>query len=63
VILNDTGAAFSMGAIGSGIWHLVKGSKNSPRVSVVSADRYRTMHTSNMGGVDLLERRLRLENQ
>ncbi|CAG8580519.1 2459_t:CDS:2 [Paraglomus brasilianum] len=31
VILNDTGAAFAMGAIGSGIWHIVKGSKNSPR--------------------------------
>ncbi|CAG8590764.1 994_t:CDS:2 [Ambispora gerdemannii] len=31
VILNDTGAAFAMGAIGGGIWHMVKGAKNSPR--------------------------------
>ncbi|GBC00330.1 hypothetical protein RclHR1_03810019 [Rhizophagus clarus] len=31
VILNDTGGAFAMGAIGGGIWHFVKGAKNSPR--------------------------------
>ncbi|KAG9301317.1 hypothetical protein G9A89_004069 [Geosiphon pyriformis] len=31
VILNDTGAAFAMGAMGGGIWHMVKGAKNSPR--------------------------------
>ncbi|KAL1917206.1 uncharacterized protein VTP21DRAFT_4862 [Calcarisporiella thermophila] len=30
VILNDLGGAFSMGAIGGGIWHSVKGAKNSP---------------------------------
>lgn len=31
VILNDLGGAFSMGAIGGGIWHAVKGAKNAPR--------------------------------
>jgi import inner membrane translocase subunit TIM17 len=31
VILNDLGGAFSMGAIGGGIWHAIKGAKNSPR--------------------------------
>ncbi|KAI9315154.1 mitochondrial inner membrane translocase subunit Tim17/Tim22/Tim23/peroxisomal protein PMP24 [Dichotomocladium elegans] len=31
VILNDMGAAFAMGAIGGGVWHAVKGAKNSPR--------------------------------
>ncbi|RUS21916.1 mitochondrial inner membrane translocase subunit Tim17/Tim22/Tim23/peroxisomal protein PMP24, partial [Endogone sp. FLAS-F59071] len=31
VILNDLGAAFAMGAIGGGIWHSVKGAKNSPK--------------------------------
>ncbi|CAB4376782.1 mitochondrial import inner membrane translocase, subunit Tim17/22 [Rhizophagus irregularis] len=31
VILNDTGGAFAMGAIGGGIWHFVKGAKNSPK--------------------------------
>ncbi|PNH02008.1 Mitochondrial import inner membrane translocase subunit Tim17 [Tetrabaena socialis] len=29
-ILNDIGGAFAMGAVGGGIWHLIKGSKNSP---------------------------------
>ena len=29
-ILGDIGGAFGMGAVGGGIWHLVKGSKNSP---------------------------------
>lgn len=32
VILNDLGGAFVMGAVGGGIWHSVKGAKNSPRV-------------------------------
>ncbi|CCA66346.1 probable TIM17-mitochondrial inner membrane import translocase subunit [Serendipita indica DSM 11827] len=32
VILNDFGGAFAMGAIGGGIWHGIKGSRNSPRV-------------------------------
>lgn len=32
VILNDFGGAFAMGAIGGGIWHGVKGARNSPRV-------------------------------
>ncbi|KAJ1909470.1 translocase of the inner membrane [Tieghemiomyces parasiticus] len=31
VILNDLGGAFAMGAIGGGIWHSIKGAKNSPR--------------------------------
>ncbi|EIE27129.1 Tim17-domain-containing protein, partial [Coccomyxa subellipsoidea C-169] len=29
-IIGDIGGAFGMGAVGGGIWHLVKGSKNSP---------------------------------
>ena len=29
-ILGDIGGAFGMGAVGGGIWHAVKGSKNSP---------------------------------
>ena len=32
VILNDFGGAFAMGAIGGGIWHGIKGARNSPRV-------------------------------
>jgi hypothetical protein len=32
VILNDFGGAFSMGAIGGGIWHGIKGARNSPKV-------------------------------
>lgn len=32
MILNDFGGAFSMGAIGGGIWHGIKGARNSPRV-------------------------------
>jgi hypothetical protein len=28
--LGDIGGAFGMGAVGGGIWHMVKGSKNSP---------------------------------
>jgi len=30
-ILDDIGGAFSMGAIGGGVWHSVKGARNSPR--------------------------------
>ena len=30
-ILDDIGGAFSMGAIGGGLWHCVKGARNSPR--------------------------------
>ena len=30
-ILDDIGGAFSMGAIGGGVWHVVKGARNSPR--------------------------------
>lgn len=29
-ILDDIGGAFGMGAVGGGIWHLIKGAKNSP---------------------------------
>lgn len=32
VILNDFGGAFSMGAVGGGIWYGIKGARNSPRV-------------------------------
>jgi hypothetical protein len=32
VILNDFGGAFSMGAIGGGVWHGIKGARNSPKV-------------------------------
>lgn len=35
VILNDFGGAFSMGAVGGGIWHGIKGARNSPRVCVL----------------------------
>lgn len=35
-ILEDAGGAFAMGSIGGGIWHFVKGFRNSPRVSRVS---------------------------
>jgi len=31
VILNDFGGAFAMGAIGGGVWHGIKGARNSPR--------------------------------
>ncbi|KAI9139881.1 Tim17/Tim22/Tim23/Pmp24 family-domain-containing protein [Paraphysoderma sedebokerense] len=31
VILNDAGGAFVMGAVGGGLWHAVKGSRNAPR--------------------------------
>ena len=30
-IMDDMGGAFGMGAVGGGIWHLLKGMKNSPR--------------------------------
>lgn len=29
-ILDDVGGAFGMGAVGGGLWHLLKGLKNSP---------------------------------
>jgi mitochondrial import inner membrane translocase subunit TIM17 len=32
VVLNDFGGAFSMGAVGGGIWYGIKGARNSPRV-------------------------------
>lgn len=37
VILNDFGGAFSMGAIGGGIWHGIKGARNSPKASISCA--------------------------
>jgi len=30
-ILDDVGGAFSMGAIGGGVWHSIRGARNSPR--------------------------------
>jgi len=30
-ILDDVGGAFGMGAVGGGLWHTVKGIKNSPQ--------------------------------
>jgi import inner membrane translocase subunit TIM17 len=30
-ILDDIGGAFSMGAIGGGLWHSIRGARNSPR--------------------------------
>ena len=30
-ILDDIGGAFAMGAIGGGLWNMVKGARNSPR--------------------------------
>ena len=35
-ILDDIGGAFAMGSIGGGIWHAIKGAKNSPIVQLVS---------------------------
>lgn len=29
-IIDDVGGAFGMGAVGGGVWHLIKGIKNSP---------------------------------
>ena len=29
-IIDDIGGAFGMGAVGGGVWHLIKGLKNSP---------------------------------
>ncbi|KAI9263778.1 mitochondrial inner membrane translocase subunit Tim17/Tim22/Tim23/peroxisomal protein PMP24 [Sporodiniella umbellata] len=45
VIFSDLGGAFVMGAVGGGLWHSVKGAKNSPRgerlVGAVSAMKAR----------------------
>lgn len=47
VILNDFGGAFAMGAIGGGIWHGIKGSRNSPRVcNLRNLDRWLTASPS-----------------
>lgn len=43
-ILDDIGGAFGMGAVGGGMWHLLKGMKNSP-----SGARFR-------GGIDAIRR-------
>ena len=39
VVLNDFGGAFAMGAIGGGIWHGIKGSRNSPKVCTLLIGR------------------------
>lgn len=55
VILNDFGGAFAMGAIGGGIWHGIKGSRNSPRgerlVGAMSAIKARAPVTGGNFGV------------
>eukprot|EP00887_Chlorella_sp_A99_P005814 scaffold1.g5814.t1 len=43
-ILDDIGGAFGMGAVGGGLWHLLKGIKNSP-----GGSRFR-------GGIDSIRR-------
>lgn len=43
-ILDDIGGAFGMGAVGGGLWHLLKGMKNSP-----SGSRFR-------GGIESIRR-------
>ncbi|KAL4431124.1 hypothetical protein ABPG75_006380 [Micractinium tetrahymenae] len=43
-ILDDVGGAFGMGAVGGGLWHLLKGMKNSP-----SGHRF-------VGGIDAIRR-------
>ena len=40
VILNDFGGAFAMGTIGGGIWHGIKGARNSPRVRSPTASAW-----------------------
>ena len=39
-IIEDAGGAFSMGFIGGGIWHFVKGFRNSPRVIALGVTYY-----------------------
>ncbi|CAE6419493.1 Mitochondrial import inner membrane translocase subunit tim17 OS=Schizosaccharomyces pombe (strain 972 / ATCC 24843) GN=tim17 PE=3 SV=1 [Rhizoctonia solani AG-1 IB] len=55
VILNDFGGAFSMGAIGGGIWHGIKGARNSPRgdrlVGAISTIKARAPVTGGNFGV------------
>ncbi|KDN49825.1 hypothetical protein RSAG8_01890, partial [Rhizoctonia solani AG-8 WAC10335] len=55
VILNDFGGAFAMGAIGGGIWHGIKGARNSPRgdrfVGAVSTIKARAPVTGGNFGV------------
>ena len=46
VILNDFGGAFSMGAVGGGIWYGIKGARNSPRVRCSIDLISRLVHTS-----------------
>ncbi|KAL5484902.1 hypothetical protein ACEPAI_7544 [Sanghuangporus weigelae] len=55
VILSDFGGAFAMGAIGGGIWHGIKGARNSPRgerlVGAVSVIKARAPVTGGNFGV------------
>ncbi|QRV79129.1 mitochondrial import inner membrane translocase subunit TIM17 [Ceratobasidium sp. AG-Ba] len=55
VILNDFGGAFAMGAIGGGIWHGIKGARNSPRgdrfVGAISTIKARAPVTGGNFGV------------
>ncbi|KIM83225.1 hypothetical protein PILCRDRAFT_819462 [Piloderma croceum F 1598] len=55
VILSDFGGAFSMGAIGGGVWHGIKGARNSPRgerfVGAISTIKARAPVTGGNFGV------------
>ncbi|KAG9018164.1 translocase of the inner membrane [Tulasnella sp. 427] len=55
VILNDFGGAFAMGAVGGGIWHGIKGARNSPRgdrlVGAISVIKARAPVTGGNFGV------------
>ncbi|KAG2145990.1 Tim17/Tim22/Tim23/Pmp24 family-domain-containing protein [Suillus bovinus] len=55
VILNDFGGAFAMGAVGGGIWHGIKGARNSPRgerlVGAISTIKARAPVTGGNFGV------------
>ncbi|KDR75077.1 hypothetical protein GALMADRAFT_140626 [Galerina marginata CBS 339.88] len=55
VVLNDFGGAFSMGAVGGGIWYGIKGARNSPRgerfVGAISSIKARAPVTGGNFGV------------
>ncbi|KAG6885923.1 hypothetical protein C0993_007941 [Termitomyces sp. T159_Od127] len=55
VILSDFGGAFSMGAVGGGIWYGIKGARNSPRgerfVGAISSIKARAPVTGGNFGV------------
>lgn len=50
VVLSDFGGAFAMGAIGGGIWHGIKGARNSPRVRIRSSQRKKTLPNEGPAG-------------